>query len=329
MAGAELRKVDALLHLRDALIRFRDSTTSIPSQLRARIERAEAALARQTSFLQTEIQTQRAVLSESDDEDERDDAQRDLDEAIEQLSTTRARARTLAAAVARHNRVAASWQHTTGEKLPAATAFLAGRHAEAVGYQRVASSGGHRTHSSGASEHTVTGMQAIDGSADPMSADSPDDLPRLPEGFSWIPIGQFSRSELPGKGDFKKVGYLDMAAGLQRLWSELIPTLNGSDHTNRSVCERFDEANGRVDPMGFIHPESIANLWDKFFDPRFKEHIRVTYDEATDRWGIDNGRHRIKAAGDLGWKYVPGELLRHSSEMKDDRGQAERSYPPG
>jgi hypothetical protein len=274
------------------------------------------------------MEGQRAVLSESEDENERNDARRALDEADDQLAALGDRERALAAAVARYNRVAATWRQTMDEHLPATAAFLTGKNAEAMGYQRVRLSEAGGSYSFPGSGRGPTRADQTNSSADPMSAVSPDELPQLPEGFSWIPIGQFAQSELPKVDEFKKVTYRDMAAGLQRVWNELIPTLSGSDRPNRSACERFDEANGRIDPMGFVHAESIASLWDKFFDPRFKEHIRVTYDETTDRWGIDNGRHRIKAASDLGWRYVPGELVRHPSESRDDRGQSERSPSP-
>lgn len=329
MAGANLRTIDSLLHLRDALLRFRDTSASIPGQLRIRIQRAEEMLSRQRAYVRSQIEAQRIILSESEDEKERIDARKALDEANHHLSTVRHRERTLATAVARYNRVATTWLQAMDGHLLATTAFLAGKHAEAIDYQRVALSEEDRTYSSAVPGHRGAPADRTNSSADPVSATSPDELPRLPGGFSWIPIGQFAQSELPKIDDFKKVTYGDMAAGLQRVWNELIPILIASDHPNRSACERFDEANGRIDPMGFVHAESIANLWDKFFDPRFKEHIRVTYDETADRWSIDNGRHRIKAAGDLGWQYVPGELIQHSSEIRNDREQGEHSTSPG
>jgi ParB-like chromosome segregation protein Spo0J len=324
MAGADLRRLDALLHLRDALIRFRGTTSNIASQLRIRIEHAESVLARQKSHLQAEIATQRAILSESKDDEERDYAQRALDEAYEQLAAVRERSRFLVAAVARYNRVVDSWHHAMDERVPGAAAFLVGKHAEAVNYQRVAFSVDHSGYSSGVNKHLApAGRVDTPLSTDPANANSPDELPRLLAGFSWIPITQFAQSALPTKDDFKKVRYEEMTAGLQRLWKELIPLLNSTAHPNRSVCERFDEANGRVDRMGFVHLESLASLWDWFFNPRSKEHIRVTFDNRTGKWDIDNGRHRIKAASDLGWKFVPGEVVQYSSGTKDGQGQAE------
>lgn len=319
MGAAELRNVDALVHMRDALVRFRESTSNVSTQLRARVERAEAVLSRHRASLESEIEAQRSLLSESKDEDERREAGRALDEAYAALSVVRKRSRELARAVAHHSRVVTSWHNAIGTTLPAAAAYLAQKHAEATNYQRVALPGSPVQSSIGGSaevENAVcassTGESLLAG---PAHANSPDELPKLPSGFTWIPISQFDQSELPNRNDFKKgISPSDMANGLQRLWSELIPTLNANARPSRAVCEAFDEANGRVDPMGFVHPESLSNLWDVFFNRR--EHIRVTFDERTEKWSIDNGRHRVRIAKDLGWKYVPGELSRPNLKGK-------------
>jgi hypothetical protein len=318
MASADLRRIEALLHLRDALIRFRGATSNIASQIRARIEQAETTLAWQKSSLQAEIETQRAILAESNDDDESDDAQRALEAAYEKLAIVRERSRVFASTVARYNRGVGSWYRAIDEGIPAASAFLAGKYSEAVNYQRAGPFVGNKALSSGLDGDPRASAKRVNAlwSADPANANSPDELPYLPEGFSWIPISQFSRSqELPAKDDFKKVSYDEMIAGLHRLWAELIPLLNNNDRPNRALCERFDEDNNRIDRMGFVHPESLASLWDWFFNPR--EHIRTTLDSKTGKWGIDNGRHRLKAASDLGWKFVPGQVVQYSSGAKD------------
>jgi Bacterial CdiA-CT RNAse A domain len=137
MAGADLRNVDALLHLRDALLRFRDATSGVAGQLRTRIDRAETALARQMSRLRSEIEEQQAILSRSRDDEERADARQAIRDAQEELGDVRRRARALSAVVVQYKRAVPSWHRAMQDGLPTAAAFLAEKHAQAVDIYRV------------------------------------------------------------------------------------------------------------------------------------------------------------------------------------------------
>ena len=313
MAGAELRNIDVLLEMREALVRFRESTTNLSVQLRIRIERVEALLASRRLQLEREIEAQREIIFKSEDDDEREEAQRGLDEACEQLSTIRKRSRKLAGAVDHHNSVVTSWHRAVGAVLPAAISFLAQKHAEAENYRAIMPKSTAEPSSDTTVSVEIGSAYSVFSShrlSDPASANSPDELPVLPSGFSWIPISQFDQSDLPTNNEFKKgISPSDMSNGLRRLWSELIPMLGENGRSNRVLFEAFDEANGRVDRMGFVRPDSLARLWDVFFDRRWKEYVRVTFDRRSGKWGVDNGRHRIKVARDLGWKFIPGEVI--------------------
>jgi hypothetical protein len=78
---------------------------------------------------------------------------------------------------------------------------------------------------------------------------------------------------------------------------EIVPLLVDNPAANRATFEAFDEAHGRIDRMGFVHPSSLAHLWDQLLVRR-GNHIRIEFDERSGKWGIDNGRHRaLRASG--------------------------------
>lgn len=318
MATADLRRIDALLELRGGFLQFRQSTANIPSQLRARIEQAEGDLERRRRSIDAEIESLEEQ-ARSDDDDARDDAQRALEEAHASRARVRAQQRKLSSAAARHVAAAAAWHRTLETTIPAATAFLAQKHTEAQDYLRagVPAAGAPADTSSSALGGTAAKLtcpeipETLGGAlAHPATAASPQELPALPAGFSWIPIDRIDQSELPTRADFKKgVSYDTMRVGLERLWAEMLPRVDASSNRSRELLREFDEVQGRIDPMGFVHEASLAHLWDQFFDPRFTgNHIRVIFETNLDRWTVENGLHRIRVARDLGWKFVPGRV---------------------
>ena len=320
MSAADLRRVDALQQMRNALLRYRDATGPIPVQIRIRVEQAQAQMRRKQGLLETELDSLRGQLSHCEDDEERLVLRRAISDARIELDILRKRNGNLTTVVAQHNRAAASWQRAIGGMLPAAAAFLAQKHAEAVAYQNFTTIGidASAVHlpkqstiaNSGDSVTRIAeGRTAI--TADPKSAKSPDELPSLPAGFNWVPIDWVDPLDLPTQEDFRKgVTYTEMCEGLQRMWREIMPMLMSNLSVTRSTFEEFDEAQDRrIDRMGFVHPSSLAHLWDQLLDRRWGHHIRIQFDERTSKWSIDNGRHRVKVARDLGWHYVPAELI--------------------
>lgn len=313
MGSADLRSVDALLQLRGELLRFREATSGIVPAIRLRAQRAKEEIRQQLRRLDDEIDTLSDQIRFSDDDDDAYNARRELENARADRDLLRDRLRRLTQAASRHDAASTSWTATLSSAIPAAAAFLAQKHSEAMAYLQTVSEG-MPGGGSGLSQSSLSGGTAeiqaprpVDSFSDPVHAADPADLPPLPGGFVWIPITSINVSELPSTADYLKVGYGTMQDGLNRLWTELIPMVQqGAD---RSALQAFDEAHGRYDPMGFVHPESLAHLWDQFLERSFHNHIRVTFETEQGRWSVDNGRHRIKAAQDLGWKYVPGEFV--------------------
>ncbi|HTB02443.1 MAG TPA: hypothetical protein VK804_18410 [Bradyrhizobium sp.] len=319
MAGAELHDIGALAEFRTALVRFRDRTRGIPDALRLRASRAKQDLAGRRHALEARIEE----LEYSAGEDEPDgreggDAERrcQLDRLRRRLEQIEGAQAELGSATAEHALALGRWRSLMESTVPAAIAFLSRKHAQAIDALSVGLPGGVPV-ARGGSSPSADGSRALPwmpdsphAQSDPVHAVSPDELPILPKGFVWAPISQLDRVELPDRHDFRKgVSYEDMIVGLQRLWSELIPLLQSAPEGGRDACATFDRANGRIDPRGFPHPSSLADLWGHFFDRRFsKEFVRLEIDR-TGKWHVVNGRHRIFVALDLGWKFIPAEVV--------------------
>jgi hypothetical protein len=316
MSGANLVSVERLLAMRDALLRFREAASGIAPRMALRVERAQATLARKRRSLERAI-SEYEEETETTENDHRgqssgltlQDAQDALDEIVEAE-------RKLAEAFDRYQAAVPLWRHALDRLMPAAAAFLAQKHSDAVDYMRLMSTGVDGSSQANLPPEVKSSgdfqrQRAIGASPAPALPDGPTSidsgyLPDLPEGLVWVPLAKIDPSEVPAGLEFKKgVTYDQMRDGLLRLWGELIP-LVGSVHHGRAACEAFDEQHGRIDRRGFVHRLSLAHLWDQFFHR--DNRIRISVNPDTGRWSITNGRHRILVARDLGWKYVPAVL---------------------
>jgi hypothetical protein len=316
MAGAELHDVAALSELRSAFIQFRDRTRAIPDLLRLQTSRAQQRLGERRRALEARIEELEALAREDEDDGSSDrgfSSHDQLERLYRQLEDVNACAARLDTAASEHDVALGRWQHLTERIVPSAVAFLSTKHFEANEALAVAMPASGATANGGVFESegtaSVAGPATSRPESDPVHATAADELPALPTGFAWAPIAQMNLAELPGPDDFRKgVSYPEMSDGLQRLWKELMPLLGDAPDGGRTACERFDQANGRIDPKGFAHPASLASLWGHFFDRRLsRDYIRLEVD-AAGKWHVVNGRHRIAVALGLGWKFIPAEV---------------------
>ena len=137
-------------------------------------------------------------------------------------------------------------------------------------------------------------------------------MPALPEGFEWFPIDGFADADLPGASDPSKgVTEGQMRRGIEKLWTEVMPLLQVEPtHQQRARCEQFDREHNRVDRRGFVHPESVAAIWDAFFNTATSAQIRIELNPVSGNVTVTNGRHRIKEARALGWRFIPAQVIR-------------------
>jgi hypothetical protein len=128
----------------------------------------------------------------------------------------------------------------------------------------------------------------------------------LPEGFRWIPVEEIEIEEVP-EIEFRKVDYETMKKGfekllevLERLQDRLNNPFKPDQHDNSSYFWRLDRQAGRS------YEEGLQRVYDAFFGT---DHIRLSRFKGSPRWTIDNGRHRIQMARDLGWKFIPAKVV--------------------
>ncbi|MCU1263948.1 MAG: hypothetical protein JWM21_266 [Acidobacteria bacterium] len=128
----------------------------------------------------------------------------------------------------------------------------------------------------------------------------------LPKGFGWVRLEDLrpdEMAELPPQNDYRKndLSESDMRAGLELLRTRILPVIQKDPATaNR---EHFAELDATESRSG---SESLANIFSAYFGP--SDHIWVDRFKGDKFFGIGNGRHRIKAARDLGWTAVPARI---------------------
>jgi len=71
-------------------------------------------------------------------------------------------------------------------------------------------------------------------------------------------------------------------------------------HEHSSYFSRLDRQAGRS------YEEGLQRVYEAFFGA---DHIRLSRFKGSQLWGIDNGRHRIQIARDLGWKFIPAKTI--------------------
>lgn len=321
LSGIGVSSLDALPDIREALLRFRKRAAEGVAKADESIRRFDARIAEHHDRLMRKVRYLEHVREHADESHERMKAEDDLEEAIEELNDHEARTEawneTVDAYKRERQRVLQFVEHTT----PAACEFLTRKHSELEAYLAVlppfgganpgsVGSGLARQPEGMVTEESAVPRPSIAQAAMPGPAEATlESLPALPTGLRWIPIASIALSDLPPIDDYKKVPYAEMRRGLQLLWTEMLPLLAQNPGAGREIFERWDREHRRIDRMGGVHPESLAHLWDKFFTRKYSEHIRVTSQGSDTRLAVDNGRHRIRVARDLGWKFIPGEWV--------------------
>lgn len=141
---------------------------------------------------------------------------------------------------------------------------------------------------------------------------------KLPEGFAWIDLDKLSEREiveLPTLKDFggKGVTYEDMKDGLCALERDILPVLRNSAG---NISADIFEARSYKDHAGSDRP--VKKIFNVFFGTQVNhEPIHIDYSVPDALYTlIQNGRHRIKVARDLGWKAIPGQVKEYDWSNK-------------
>jgi hypothetical protein len=129
----------------------------------------------------------------------------------------------------------------------------------------------------------------------------------LPKGFGWIRLDELrpdEMAELPAERDYRKndLSEADMREGLQLLQTRILPEIQTNPAAaTRDYFSKLDAAESRSGS------KSLAKIFDAYFGQ--SDHIWVDRFKGDQFFGIGNGRHRIKAAHDLGWSAVPARII--------------------
>jgi hypothetical protein len=128
----------------------------------------------------------------------------------------------------------------------------------------------------------------------------------LPQGFGWVRLGEIrpdEMSDLPAKNDYKKneLSESDMREGLELLRTRILPEIQKNP---AATIEHFAELDAVESRSG---SKSLANIFRAYFGTN--DHIWVDRFKGDQFFGIGNGRHRIRAARDLGWSAIPARVV--------------------
>ncbi len=317
MASSGLYRVDTLTELRAALLSFRGTTATIPDLVARRLDLTERRLNNARAAAETRRTACLKQLCHSDDDRDAEEDMMVAEEALNEIDDLIARfdrARTQSQAFL------SRWLSSTDRAVSHAGLFLQRAVDDATDYlavslPRPAAGGTGRAPTT--IERHVSETHPIDGPTSvywrsPSEASSASELPPLPNGFEWLPIDRITDREMPGSNDPPKgVPELQVRLGVERLWKEVLPLVGGTPDEMRERCRKFDNENNRIDRRGFVHKESVLAVWDAFFNTGASNQIRADMVGASGRISITNGRHRIKVAKELGWRFIPAQVIHH------------------
>lgn len=127
-------------------------------------------------------------------------------------------------------------------------------------------------------------------------ADQPSEW--VDQGVRDVPVADLPNPEgIHNAGDFVKVSEDDMRAGLQRL-QEMRPTIESGVGASSDYWADVDKQQG----MDYAH--GYRRIYDAFYG---QDAIRLCKDG--DRYSIDNGRHRIWLAKQMGIASLPARVI--------------------
>lgn len=309
--GIHITSFRALEELADALGRFVGRSAETLEALAPEIERKLSALEERVEECQREVRYwQRAYDDADPEEDDVGLIASRLDEAEDSLREARQWLERVdeyyQAYLVRARRAA----YITGEHTAKARAFLSQKIAELYDYAGLGA-GGFTGYGGGASTPAVPGgdvwgarqsagdTAGVGAEPEAIITDFP-----LPSGFRWVRLDEIDPQELGKLPEDEKSGVSSegVRGGLLQLRDVILPEIKA--HPESADSDHFyelDQQAGRQPGVG-----SLQGLYDAFFG---NDHIWVDRAPGEALYRIGNGRHRIKAALDLGLTAVPAKTL--------------------
>lgn len=300
--GINVTSFRALEDLEEGLGVFAAKCLAALDQAEPEIRRALGELEERRRRCEREVARWRRAYEEADrDEDDMSSLARKLEQAEDDLRKVCGWQRRAEAQYQDYSRLAGVARRVAAEAAPAGRAFLRRKIAELneyVGFEAGAASAREAVSAHGS------------GSGGGPGAGSPEEQPTLesfplPPGYRWVRLDEIDPAELkdlPPPEQFKGVGYENTRAGLELLRGSVLPAMQqkpgGADG---EYFYDLDRQYGREEVVN-----SLRGVYDSYFGG---DAIRVDKSSGHPYFKIGNGRHRIKAARDMGWDAVPGKVV--------------------
>lgn len=303
--GVQVLAISALREFALRYKNFAQNLLQILDQLEWDFRHRWEALEQAYRLQQRRVEHLRHLL-ETADEEESSFYRARLTEAEERLEEMRAWLRQLQEQYQAYRQRAQQVRELATQLAPKATTFLQGRASELEAYVAVTLPGAETYRAlslAGSSAPTPSSGEATV-MASPTPA--PPDMTRyaLPPGFQWVPLAEIALEDFPEDDEFSKVSAEEMRAGMAKL-PEVLEILKDRLHLppqeNSTYLGRLDRRAGRTPSEG------LQRVYEAFFGEPINV-IRLSRRQGETFWTVENGRHRIRLARELGWTAVPASV---------------------
>lgn len=300
--GIKVTSFSALEELEEGVGVFAAKCLAALDEAQPEIRRALGELEKRRRRCEREVARRRRAYDEADrDEDDMALLARKLEEAEDELRKVRGWQRRAEEQYQDYSRRAEVARRVAAESAPAGRTFLRRKLAELYEYlsfEASEASAGRAgsAHGSGSSVGSGAGLS---------EEQTPMESFPLPPEYRWVKLSEIDPTEvgnLPTPEQFKGVGYENTRAGLELLRGKILPAMQQKPGVaDRDYFYEVDRQSGREEVVN-----SLRGVYDSYFGG---DAIWVDKSPGDRYFRIGNGRHRIKAALDMGLDAVPVKVL--------------------
>ena len=291
MTSIKVTSISSLEELEASLVEF-------SSEVKEAIEATQREIQRKTELIDNIVSDRRRAVAEcqsacyeTNDEEDPGANNRKLAEAEAALGEARMWQRRVEDACAEYRRHVSRASYLADEHTGKARLFLRTRIGQLYDYVEF--------------KPDLSNRETNAGSAVASLGSAITSLP-LPKGFNWVSLDQLMPAEmqdLPAENDYRKDGLslADVREGLRLLQTRIMPEIQKDP--GAATVDHFAALDAAEMRSG---ANSLANIYSAYFGRN--DHIWVSRQHGDPFFSIGNGRHRIRAARDLGWNAVPGRM---------------------
>ncbi len=223
-------------------------------------------------------------------------------------------AKVVDAARSRLNRVSSAGQHYLDERIKTAQTYLALSAIDSgLGSPMSRGSSINQESTVSAQSRGTPGKSSISFSKriPALAVAERNELPDLPRGFEWVSVDDIDWTEAPEELDYKKVSKDKITTMLTIFEVDLLPILSKNPNITRDELFEMDKQLGRMNSIDGVRSDSLV-LCHECMIGSVRESDLIVMDiypsDDGKQFGFTSGRHRSRAAKDLGWKYIPAQV---------------------